>query len=123
MAAPILYRGIKFPFQRGSTSFPRAVTDDELIRDSLFQLFRVLVGERVMRPDVGSNAMSYVFENNDAILGGLLRADVQTVIAKYEPRVQVIDVEIERVESTITLTISYIVLATRQTNSVSIPLG
>jgi len=120
MDAPVIYRGIKFPFQRGPTSFPRAVTDDELIRDSLQQLFRTFVGERIMRPDLGSNAMSYVFENNDAILGGLLRADVQAVVAKYEPRVQVTDVQVEQVDSTITLTISYIVLATRQLGNVSI---
>jgi hypothetical protein len=120
MDAPVIYRGIKFPFQRGPTSFPREVTDDELIRDALQQLFRTLVGERIMRPDLGSNAMSYVFENNDAVLGGLLRADVQVVVAKYEPRVQVTDVQVEQVDSTITLTISYIVLATRQLGNVSI---
>jgi phage baseplate assembly protein W len=120
MTTPIVFNGIKFPFQQGSTSFPEGATDDVLIKDSLFQLLMTSVGERVMRPDLGSNVTSLVFENNDVVLGSLIRAEVQGVIARFEPRVKVLDIQVEQQDSTVILTLSYVVLATRKPNTVSI---
>lgn len=123
MAAPIVYSGIKYPFQKGGTSFPAAVTDDVLIRDSLLQLVLTMTGERIMRPEFGTNALSFVFENNDAVLSNLLRAEIQGVIARFEPRVQLVDIQIEQRSSEIILTIVYIVLTTGKTGAASIPIS
>jgi phage baseplate assembly protein W len=112
MATPIVYNGIKFPFQKGGTSFPRAATDDELIKDSLVQLILTMNGERIMRPEFGSNALTFIFENNDDVLGNLLRAEIQGVVARYEPRIQITDIGVGQRDSEIIITISYIVLAT-----------
>jgi uncharacterized protein len=120
MADPVVYRGILFPFQRGATSFPAAATDDDLIRSSIVQLLMTSAGERVMRPDLGSNVHNMIFENNDVVLANLARAEVQGVLAKFEPRVQVLDVQIEQQESAVILTIVYVVLSTRKTSAVSI---
>lgn len=122
MAAPIVYTGIKYPFQKSGTSFPAVATDDELIRDSLLQLVLTMNGERIMRPEFGTNALSFVFENNDAVLSNLLRAEIQGVIARFEPRVQLVDILIEQRASEIILTIAYIVLATGKTGTASVPL-
>jgi uncharacterized protein len=115
MATPIVYNGIKFPFQKGGTSFPRAATDDELIKDSLIQLVLTMSGERVMRPEFGTNALAFIFENNDDVLGNLLRAEIQGVVARYEPRIQLTDIGVTQRDSEVIITISYIVLATRRT--------
>jgi len=117
MTTPIIYQGIKFPFQRGSTSFPASATDDELIQDSLIQLILTRNGERIMRPDCGTNALSFVFENNEAILGNLLRSEIQGVVARYEPRIQITDIVVEQRDSEVILTIVYIILATRRVAS------
>jgi phage baseplate assembly protein W len=122
MTAPIIFKGIKFPFRRGSTSFPEAVEDDDLIKDSLLQLVLTMNGERVMRPDFGSNALSFVFENNDVVLGNLIRSEIAGVIAKFEPRVQVRDIRVERRVSSIILTISYVIIARRVASSVTVTL-
>lgn len=122
MTTPIIYQGIKFPFQKGSTSFPAPVTDDELIRESLLQIVLTRPGERIMRPDFGTNALSFVFENNDTVLSNLLRSEIQGVVARYEPRVQVIDIQTERKDSQLTLTIIYVVLSTRRTGTTMIAL-
>jgi phage baseplate assembly protein W len=111
MSTPVIFRGIKFPFQRGPTSFPRQATDEELINDALIQLILTSVGERVMRPGAGSNALALVFENNDEILASLLRTEIYGVIAKYEPRVTVSDVLIERQQEAVIATIIYIINA------------
>lgn len=122
MAAPIVYNGIKFPFQKGGTSFPRGATDDELIQDSLIQLVLVAVGERVMRPEFGTNALAFIFENNDDVLGNLLRAEIQGVVARYEPRIRITDIVTTQQDSEIIITISYIVLATRRTGMAVVPV-
>lgn len=122
MTAPVVYRGIKFPFQKGATSFPAEVTDDDLIRESLLQLVLTMNGERIMRPDVGTNALTFVFEPNNEVLSNLLRAEIQGVVAKYEPRVQVTDIGVEQRQSEIILTISYILLATRRPGAAAIPI-
>jgi len=115
MATPIVYNGIKFPFQKGGTSFPKAATDSELIQDSLVQLILTMVGERVMRPEFGTNALAFIFENNDDVLGNLLRAEIQGVVARYEPRIRLTDIGVTQRDSEVLITISYIVLATRRT--------
>lgn len=120
MTAPIVYNGIKFPFQKGGTSFPAAATDDELIRDSLLQLILTMNGERIMRPEFGTNAMSFVFENNDVVLSNLLRSEIQGAVAKFEPRIQLVDLQVERRRAEIILTITYIVLATRKAGAARI---
>lgn len=122
MAAPIVYNGIKFPFQKGGTSLPEAATDDDLIQDSLLQLVLTMTGERIMRPTFGTNAPSFVFENNDAVLGNLIRAEVQGVVAKYEPRVQLMDVQVEQKDSEVILTLIYVVLATRRASTATIAI-
>jgi len=124
MATPVIFRGIKYPFQKGTTSFPAISEGDDVIKDSLLQLVLTMNGQRIMRPTVGTNALSFVFENNDAVLGNLLRAEIQGVVAKYEPRVQVLDVIVEQKGSEIIITVGYIVLATRRQGSVgiSVPL-
>lgn len=122
MANPVIYRGIKFPFAKGSTSFPEAATDEALIENTLKQLFGVMQGERVMRPEFGSKVLSALFENNDGVLSGALRAEVQGLVAKYEPRVQIRDVEPQRRGSETSLLISYVVLSTGRLSAVTVGL-
>lgn len=122
MATPIVYNGIKFPFQKGRTSFPAAVTDDELIQESLLQLVLTMNGERIMRPEFGTNALAFVFENNDTILSNLLRSEIQGVVAKYEPRITIVDIGVSKQNASIILTITYVVLATQRAGAAIVPI-
>jgi len=122
MTAPVIYQGIKYPFQRGKDSLPASSTDDELIAESLLQLVMTMNGERIMRPDLGTNALTFVFEGNDAVLGNLLRAEIHGVVAKYEPRIQLVDIQVTQRDAAIILTLTYIVLATRRVGSSNIAI-
>ena len=73
-----IYRGVSFPFRRSDTEFPASSSDDELIQESLIQLFQTKKGERVMRPDVGSRVYDLVFDPNNPALGDILRAEVKS---------------------------------------------
>lgn len=124
MADPIIFRGIKFPFKKGRT-FPERATDKEVIRDSLVQLILTSTTERVMRPDFGSNALSFVFENNDDVLAGLIRSEVQGVIAKFEPRIQTRNINVKRRDSSVIITVEYVILSSREVDRVGmeVPAG
>lgn len=123
MASPVVYKGIKFPFQKGASSFPAASSDEDLVRESLLQLVLTMNGERIMRPEFGSNALSFVFENNDDVLNNLLQAEIRGLVARFEPRIQVLDIGVTRRSSQIILTISYIVLSTRKTGRATVPIS
>lgn len=116
------YKGIAFPFQSGNLSFPAAVSDDELIRQSIIQILLTERGERIYRPDFGAGVMARVFNNNDAGLATLLQAEVYAAIGKWEPRAIVQQVDVTQEDTTITITINYIVVSTKQPDSVSLQI-
>lgn len=122
MTAPIVYQGLKFPFQKGTLSFPDKSTNEQLIEEALIQLVLTGVGERIMRPDVGSRATSFVFENNDEVLGNLLRAEIQGIVAKYEPRIQLADIQVSQRGSEVVLTLRYVVLTTGRIGVATVPI-
>lgn len=113
--------GIAFPFQKGEQSDPLPSSDNQLIKESLVQLVMTAKGERVMRPDLGSNAYSYVFGSQGGELDSLIRTEMAQTIATYEKRVRVMSIDIERPEENhVLVTINYIVVATKQPDSVTI---
>ena len=114
------FRGIAFPFGKSNTSFPAEVEDAELIRQSIVQIVTTAKGERVMRPDFGSSAMSYIFENNNDLLAELIREEITTAVSKFEPRAIVRDVQTVRDENEVTVTIFYVVVLTGKQDSVEI---
>lgn len=114
------FRGIAFPFGKSKTSFPSAVTDEDLIRQSIVQIVTTSKGERVMRPDFGCDAMSFIFENNNDLLAELIREEVTTAITKFEPRAIVRDVQTSRADSEVTITVIYVVVLTGKQDSVEI---
>ena len=113
--------GIAFPFRKGDQSDPQVSVDNQSIKESLVQLVMTAKGERVMRPTLGCNAYGYVFESQDGALDTLVRTDIATTIATYEKRVRVLSIDIERPEENHALiTINYVVVATKQLDSVTI---
>lgn len=105
---------IKFPFGRSDTALPAATTDNDLIKESLIQIIMTQRGERVMHEDFGCDALALVFENNDTALSTRLKADILTAITKWEPRVMVRSVDVVQNENDILITITYVVISTRQ---------
>lgn len=116
------FKGIAFPFQKGDTSFPKKAEDSELIRQSIIQILLTERGERLMRPTYGSSLMSRVFDNNDEILKSMLQAEVFAAIGKWEPRAIVRSVDTVQKDTTITVTVNYVVVSTQQLDSVSLAL-
>jgi hypothetical protein len=118
------FRGINFPFKKGKTALPEPVVDAELVKQSLQQIVLTGRNQRVMRPDFGCDAYSFVFESNDDLLGELIRTEVGAAIARFEPRVVVQDIGVARdtEKGEVVVTIQYVLVATRALDTVQVSL-
>lgn len=116
------YMGIAFPFQEGDTSVPATVTDEDLVRQSLFQIILTQRFERVMRPEFGLGAFDFIFENNDDILAARVQRDVKSAIARFEPRALVTGVGVEKDEegTSAIITVDYVLVSTGTTQQASV---
>lgn len=115
--------GIGFPFGPGTDGFPEPVSGDDLIRQSIIQLVMTRRGERVMRPELGTGASDYVFENNNEALAAALKMEIKTAIARFEPRALVTDVTIAQTDSEVIVNVEYMVIATGESGTLPIPMG
>ena len=88
-------RGLAFPVvQTGTGGFFSRTDGLETIMAGLKQLILTTKGERAMKPDFGTNLRRYVFEPYDATLRKKIDEDIRVAIGKYEPRVNIIGLEI-----------------------------
>jgi phage baseplate assembly protein W len=117
-----IYRGIAFPFKKSAVSLPAAATDEDLIKQSLVRIVLTGRGERIMRPDFGSTAYAFVFENNDLVLQETIRTEVLSAISKFETRVIVRAVDVSRSDNEVFVTINYVLVSTRQEQTVKITM-
>ena len=120
MAIGNYYKGLAFPFQQSNTAIPAAVTDAELVKQSLLQIVQTQRGERVMRPNFGCNLQQYVFENNDELLGQLLRTEIAAAVSKWEPRARLDDISFERHDTTLAVTLLYTVITTQTQDAIQV---
>jgi len=92
------------------------VADEKDIRESLSILLSTTVGERVMQPLYGCNLRDLIFEPVN--LGMLTRLEnlVRDAIIYFEPRIKLIDIELNTFENEgkILITVNYMI---RGTNS------
>ena len=86
-------RGIAFPFNKGTTSFPDTSQDDVTVEDNIRRIVMTRRGERVMR-DAGSDVMNFVFENVGPLMAAKIRHEVRRAVAAGEPRAQVLGVSV-----------------------------
>lgn len=104
MAAP-RWRGIRFA-DPGFVSMGRpggltvaatgrlaTVDGDDAIRQAILLLLTTRPGERVMRPTYGSSLHRLVFSPNNPTTAGLAIHYVRQALARWEPRVEVLDVD------------------------------
>ncbi|MBR1497490.1 MAG: GPW/gp25 family protein [Oscillospiraceae bacterium] len=93
------------------------VEEEEDIRESIGIILRTSRGERVMRPDFGTDIVEYLFSPAGADIEDSLASEVQEELLYQEPRIRDVDVMVrqpEGPEGTITVEVGYTV---RSTNS------
>ena len=111
-----LGRGLKFPLQVDPRTGMLAMSDqEEDIREAIGIILNTVQGERVMRPDFGSNIIDYVFSPSSGPVRESLAHEVWQQLLYQEPRI--VDVQVEcgesdRMTGAILVKVSYTVRST-----------
>lgn len=70
-------------------------TGSEAIKRSVRNLILTNFYEKPFRPAIGSNATKLLFDNMTPLVSNFLRDAIYEVIQNYEPRVEVLDVQVK----------------------------
>jgi uncharacterized protein len=114
---PFLGTGWSFPIRPDPSGRLAYISGNDNVEQSLRVLLQTALGERVMRPDFGTEAPRLVFAPGSRQFLSLLQTSVQEAIVNWEPRVDVlsVDAEADRIDpASIVVSIAYTV---RQTNT------
>lgn len=101
---------IDYPFHMDGRGRSAATDDADHIRDLIAQVLFTAPGERVNRPDFGTSLMQLVFAPNSDELATATEFMVQGALQQWLGEViQVEAVEVKSVESTLRVTVRYLV--------------
>lgn len=126
-----LYPGLDVPEDAAGLRFAATggvdmVQYNESIRQALLLLLSTRPGERVMRPDYGCDIHRLIFSPNDDTTAGLAIYYVQKAIDRWEPRIEVLQLDAGRdpqAPERLTVTLQYRVRVTRHTELLSFSIN
>lgn len=124
MEPPFLGRGWSFPPTFDPTTRQVKLLDGEAdIQSSLYVLLSTLPGERVMQPTFGCDLTPLLFQPLDTTLRTYLQDKIRTAILYYEPRIDVVRVELtpNALEGLLLIELDYTVRATNSRHNVVVP--
>ena len=90
--------GLAFPLhsdQRGSLALASGVED---IEQAIALILGTAPGERPMRPEFGCSVHEVVFDTIDAAIIGKVQTAVHQALERWEPRIEVVDLDVEQSE-------------------------
>ena len=100
---------IDYPLTFGPLGRTSECTDDEHIKDLIEQVLLTSPGERVNRPTFGSGLMQLVFAPNGGSMAAATQFSVQAALHEWlGDLIEVREVEVEAVDSTLAVTIRYL---------------
>jgi phage baseplate assembly protein W len=114
MARSFLGEGWRFPIEVDDDGKFERAQYEESVRQSIWIILGTAKGERVMRPDFGCGIYDLVFEVNSPTTAAGVSHAVRDALLFFEPRIDVIDVEVRPEEdgTTMLISIDYQVRAT-----------
>jgi phage baseplate assembly protein W len=120
----IIGSGVAFPLRvdrRGGLALARAEED---IAEAITIILGTAPGERPMRPEFGCGIHNYIFETVDAYTMARLEQEIRIAIDRWEPRIDLIDVDfvLDRVDhGEVVIEIGYVVRTTNDLRNLVYP--
>jgi uncharacterized protein len=90
----ILGAGWAFPVLPDADGRLALASDEDRIRQSIWLILATAPGERVMLPSFGCGIHDLVFQPNTVAVRGSVQAEVNDALARWEPRIDVLDVTV-----------------------------
>ncbi|GAA1214609.1 GPW/gp25 family protein [Kitasatospora nipponensis] len=94
MAEQFVGSGWAFPVRTGSSGGIALVTGERELTESITLILATAPGERPMRPEFGCAVHEHVFARADEDTAGLIAYEVRRALDRWEPRIEVEDVEV-----------------------------
>jgi phage baseplate assembly protein W len=117
MSEDFLGTGWRFPVVPDAAGGLGYARGEESIEHCLLVLLQTAVGERVMRPDLGTRAPQLVFAPGSTQNLRLLETSIREAVRDFEPRVDLEDVQAEATPADETLVTVSITYRIRRTNT------
>jgi phage baseplate assembly protein W len=95
MLADFLGKGWSYPVGLDREGQIHVSRGEQSIQESIWIILATAPGERVMRPDFGCGIHHLVFALNDAETRGRVQKEVSEALIRWEPRIDVLDVDVE----------------------------
>jgi phage baseplate assembly protein W len=90
------YTDIDFGFRPNPNTGDIALKrDEQAVKQSVINILSTNRGERPFDPDFGANIRNQLFENFDPIVKQLIDDDIRSALRNYEPRVRVLNVQVD----------------------------
>lgn len=111
-----IYTGLSYPFRIGTKG--RAVMssaygmDVSHINESIEQILLTNQGERVNEPEFGADLLDLLFENIDEALANMIAHKVEQALERWEPRIEVLDIQVQEINGGVEITVYYRVVTT-----------
>ncbi|GAX45672.1 hypothetical protein NIES4075_66930 [Tolypothrix sp. NIES-4075] len=106
---------VDFPLQFDDRGRTATTADDSHIRDLIEQVLFTSPGERVNRPNFGSGLLQMVFATNSNALAAATQMTVQGSLQQWLGDLIVVEsVEVENEESTLRVTVRYVIRRSQQ---------
>src|SRR4029079_2748188 len=94
MTEQFIGRGWAFPLRTDATGGIALVSREREIEEAIRLILGTSPGERPMRPEFGCRIHDFVVAAANASTAGLVAAEVQRALGRWEPRIDVVDVAV-----------------------------
>lgn len=118
-------RGMTHPLAVGPKGGIRESADADKIEQSIRIILGTQHGERIMRPTFGANLRSLAFAPNNAATANLARHLVQAGLTEWEPRIDVLGVEVgnDRRRAALSITVRYRIKGTHEIRNLTLAVN
>src|SRR5262249_2151078 len=106
MAQAFLGVGWGFPVSPDSSGAISIAAYEESVRQAVWIILGTGKGERAMRADFGCGIHDLVFAPNTSATAGLVTQSVKEALLRFEPRIELLDVQVEPQDAGAVLQIS-----------------
>ncbi|MCR5748238.1 MAG: GPW/gp25 family protein [Lachnospiraceae bacterium] len=116
--------GMKFPPQIDpATGKFVTVSGNQVVKEAIYLILMTQMTERFVRPNFGSNIMSYAFMDTGTTMMSILRTSISQTILEQEPRISDLDIETEyrANQGAIIINLNYMVSATNTRDNLVFP--
>jgi Bacteriophage baseplate protein W len=115
---------LDFPYRFDSRGRTADTSDEDHIRDLIEQVLFTAPGERVNRPDFGSGLQRLVFAPNSGELAAATQFLVQGSLQQWlGDLIEVNEVDVQNEDSTLRITVQYIIRRTQQQQTAQFTRG